>query len=183
MPSRRPRKYNPDILEKGLDVIFCGVNPALSAAAAGHNFSSRSNRFWEVLHLAGFTKVRLQPQDELCVLKFGIGISALVPRATRRAAEISPAEFRQARPEFEAKMRGYAPRALAILGKSAFSMMIGAPDVPWGRQPETFAGALAWTLPNPSGLNRNFTIDALVSAYAELHRALSLERRSTHTFD
>jgi double-stranded uracil-DNA glycosylase len=57
-------KYTSNILAESLDVIFCGMNPALSAAAAGHNFSNRSNRFWTVLHLAGFTDVRLQPQDE-----------------------------------------------------------------------------------------------------------------------
>jgi hypothetical protein len=36
--------YRPDIVTEGLDVIFCGINPAATAAAAGHNFSSRSNR-------------------------------------------------------------------------------------------------------------------------------------------
>jgi TDG/mug DNA glycosylase family protein len=56
--------YEPDILERGLDVIFCGLNPALSAAVAGHNFSHRNNRFWAVLHLAGFTDVRLHPENE-----------------------------------------------------------------------------------------------------------------------
>ncbi len=56
--------YESDILARGLDVIFCGLNPALSAAVAGHNFSNGTNRFWTVLHLAGFTAMRLQPQDE-----------------------------------------------------------------------------------------------------------------------
>src|SRR3977135_3009964 len=53
--------YEPDILARDLDVIFCGVNPAMTAAVAGHNFSSRSNRFWTVLHLAGFPDVLLPP--------------------------------------------------------------------------------------------------------------------------
>ena len=30
-----------------------------------------------------------------------------------------------------------------------------------------FAGAMAWTLPNPSGLDRNFTLDELVTSYSE----------------
>lgn len=173
MSPPKLHKYDPNILAKGLDVIFCGVNPALTAAAAGHNFSNGSNRFWQVLHLAGFTDIRLEPRHERRVLEFGVGIAALVSRPTRRAAEISPAEFRLARPGFEAKMRHLAPRAIAILGKSAFSVMIDRPDVPWGRQSEKFAGAMAWTLPNPSGLNRNFTLDALVTAYSDLRRALS----------
>lgn len=30
--------YEPDILARDLDVIFCGVNPATTAAVVGHNF-------------------------------------------------------------------------------------------------------------------------------------------------
>src|SRR5512132_3148122 len=55
--------YEPDILARDLDVIFCGVNPATTAAVVGHNFSSCSNRFWTVLHLTGFTDVRLRPHE------------------------------------------------------------------------------------------------------------------------
>jgi double-stranded uracil-DNA glycosylase len=81
-------------------------------------------------------------------------------------------EFRQARAEFEAKMRHYAPRSIAFLGKRALSTMIGRPNVDWGRFPTEFAGTMAWILPNPSGLNRGFNLDDLVSAYAELRIAL-----------
>jgi TDG/mug DNA glycosylase family protein len=165
--------FCPDILASGLDVIFCGLNPALTAATVGHNFSSPSNRFWSVLHLAGFTDVRLRPEEERRVLQYGIGISAVVSRPTRRAAEISRLEFKKAGTAFQAKMRRWAPRVIAILGKSAYSAMTEQPDVPWGRQPQRFAGALVWILPNPSGLNRSFTLKALVGAYSELHLALA----------
>jgi TDG/mug DNA glycosylase family protein len=165
--------YEPDILATGLDVIFCGLNPASSAAVAGHNFSNGSNRFWTVLHLAGFTALRLQPPDERRLLEYRCGITAVVRRPTRKAAEVSPEEFRQARLGFETRMRHYAPRCIAFLGKRALSIMIGRPDVNWGRLPTKFAGTMAWILPNPSGLNRGFTLDALVSAYAELRIALA----------
>lgn len=165
--------YEPDILATGLDVIFCGLNPALSAAVAGHNFSHRNNRFWPVLHLAGFTDVRLHPQDERRLLEYGCGITAIVRRPTNRAQEVSPDEFRQARLGFEAKMRHYAPRSIAFLGKRAFSIIIGQSDVAWGRYPTRFAGTMAWILPNPSGLNRGFTLDALVNAYSKFRIALA----------
>lgn len=165
-------EYEPDVLAVGLDVVFAGLNPASSAVAAGHNFSHRSNRFWSVLNLAGFTEVRLQPQEEHRLLEYGCGITAVVRRPTTSADEISPEEFRKARREFEAKMRHYAPRAVAFLGKRALSAMIGLPDVEWGCLPSGFAGTMAWVLPNPSGLNRSFTLDALVSAYSELRRRL-----------
>jgi TDG/mug DNA glycosylase family protein len=166
-------KYEPDILAKGLDVIFCGLNPASTAAVEGHNFSHRNNRFWLVLHLAGFTDVRLDPQDERRLLDYGCGITAVVRRATKRAAEVSPEEFRQARLGFEAKMRLYAPHSIAFLGKRALATMIGRPYVDWGRQPTGFARTMTWVLPNPSGLNRTFTLDALVRAYCEFRIALT----------
>jgi double-stranded uracil-DNA glycosylase len=165
-------RYQPDILARGLDVIFCGLNPAASAAGAGHNFSSRSNRFWTVLQLAAFTDVRLQPQDESRLLEYGCGITAVVGRPTKRADEVSPEEFLKARLGFETKIRRYAPRSIAFLGKRALSTMIGQPNVEWGRQPTEFAGTMAWVLPNPSGLNKSFSLDALVAAYSEFRTAL-----------
>jgi double-stranded uracil-DNA glycosylase len=44
----------PDIIADGLKVLFCGINPGMTAAATGHHFAGRSNRFWRVMHLAGF---------------------------------------------------------------------------------------------------------------------------------
>jgi TDG/mug DNA glycosylase family protein len=165
--------YDPDVLAAGLDVIFCGINPASSAAADGHNFSNGSNRFWATLQLAGFTDRRLRPEDERQLLRYGCGITAVVARPTSTAVEVASDEFREARPLFEAKLRRYRPRVVAFLGKRALSAMLSTSNVGWGRQPLEFAGATAWVLPNPSGLNRSFTLDALVRAYTELHSAVS----------
>jgi TDG/mug DNA glycosylase family protein len=164
--------YDPDVLAPGLDVVFCGINPAASAAADGHNFSNASNRFWTVLHLAGFTDSRLRAEDERNLLTYGCGITAVVDRPTPTAAEIKAKEFRDARPAFEAKMRRYQPRVVAFLGKRALSAMLSTTAIAWGRQPTAFAGAIAWVLPNPSGLNRGFSRDALVLAYSDLRAAV-----------
>jgi double-stranded uracil-DNA glycosylase len=165
-------RYSPEILAAGLDVVFCGLNPATSAATAGHNFSNPSNRFWSVLHLAGFTDTRIRPEDERRLLDYGCGITAVVRRPTPRASEVPTDEFRNARDEFEAMMRHYAPRVIAFLGKRALAAMTNKADIVWGRYEPGFAETTAWVLPNPSGLNRNFTLDALVSAYSELRQYL-----------
>jgi TDG/mug DNA glycosylase family protein len=164
--------YQADILAAGLDVVFCGINPAASAASDGHNFSNGSNRFWSVLHLAGFTDRRLAPEEERRLVHYGCGISAVVQRPTRQASDVSTTEFRSARPGFEAKMRHYAPRAIGFLGKRALAAMTGNSEIPWGLYTPGFAGTMAWVLPNPSGLNRGFTLDALVTAYCELRAAV-----------
>lgn len=51
-----------DILAERLAVIFCGINPGLLAAAQGHHFAGRGNRFWRTLHLAGFTHIKCGPR-------------------------------------------------------------------------------------------------------------------------
>ncbi|HEY4308441.1 MAG TPA: G/U mismatch-specific DNA glycosylase [Pirellulales bacterium] len=165
-------KYSPDILAKDLDVIFCGLNPALSAAVSGHNFSHPSNRFWAALHQAGFTDARIDPEHERRLLKYRCGITAVVERPTKRAHEVRHGEFKMVRRRFEAKMRRYAPRSVAFLGKRAFAAMTGQAAPDWGRQSTEFAGTIVWILPNPSGLNRSFTFARLVEAYRELHEAL-----------
>jgi TDG/mug DNA glycosylase family protein len=164
--------YQPDILATGLNVIFCGINPAATAEISGHNFSTPSNRFWTALHLAGFTTVRLAPHNERRLLDHKCGITAVVRRPTRRASEVSAQEFRQVRPEFEERMRRFAPRSIAFLGKRAYAAMLGVRDVRWGNQPASIDNITTWILPNPSGLNRGFTLDALVTAYSEFRIAL-----------
>jgi len=156
-----------DILAPGLAVVFCGLNPAVTAARSGHNFSAGSNRFWPVLHLAGFTPHRIAPADERDLLRYGCGITALVERATRGSREVSRAEFRAARGTFERKIARYAPRWVAFLGKAGVAALTGT-GPQWGRQELRIGGANAWVLPNPSGLNRAFPMEALVAAYREL---------------
>src|SRR5580704_10018170 len=99
-----------DLLRKDLDVVFCGINPALSAAHAGHHFSSRSNRFWRVLHLAGFTPHLIQPECDHTILQYGCGLTAAVERPTVRASQLMRHEFLEAAEELERKLRRYRPR-------------------------------------------------------------------------
>lgn len=114
----------------------------------------------------------LRPEDERQLLTYGCGITAAVSRATPRAVDVTASEFRAARPDFEEKMRCLEPRALAFLGKRAVVSMLEAPHISFGLQPFRFAEVTTWVLPNPSGLNRRSTLDALVDAYAELRMSL-----------
>jgi TDG/mug DNA glycosylase family protein len=163
----------PDILEPGLSVVFCGINPGVCAASTGRHFAGRGNRFWRALHLAGFTPEQIRPQDDRTLLQYGCGLTTVVSRPTARADQLSQWEFNAAANEFERKIERYAPQCVAFLGKMALSAMYGGRDISWGSQPEAFGGARVWVLPNPSGLNRTFSLDALVVAYRELRLAVA----------
>ncbi len=160
-----------DLLAENLDVLFCGINPALTASRAGHHFSNRSNRFWRVLHQAGFTPHLIQPEEDHTILEYGCGLTAAVERPTTRASELKRHEFHASAQALERKIRRYHPRFLAFLGKRAFASIFNRNSIAWGRQDVAFGEAEIWVLPNPSGLNRAFTLDALVSVYRELRTA------------
>ena len=159
----------PDIVARRLKVLFCGINPGLTAAATGHHFAGRSNRFWRVIHLAGFTPEEIQPEDDRAILKYGCGLTTVVSRPTARADQLSAEEFSAAAVQFEQKIARYAPRVVAFLGKAAYSALSGQRDIAWGLQSTRMEGAAIWVVPNPSGRNRAFALDRLVEAYRQLY--------------
>src|SRR5580658_8471282 len=169
------RQTNPigltDIISTSLNVVFCGINPGMRSAAVGLPFANRTNRFWRVLHLAGFTTRQLEPEEALLLIDHGCGLTSAVGRPTARATELSRADYTAARPVFERKIAKYRPRYLAFLGKPAVSVFLNQRNVSWGLQPATLGGSALWVLPNPSGLNRAFTLDKLTNAYRELFEA------------
>jgi double-stranded uracil-DNA glycosylase len=160
----------PDILAPGLSVVFCGLNPGLRAAAAGHHFAGRSNRFWRVLHLAGFTPTQIEPEDDASVLAFGLGLTVVVARPTAGADELGNDEYRAGGVALRRKIERYAPCNVAFMGKAAFAAIAKQREVAWGRQATTIAGATIWVLPNPSGRNLAFSLGALVEIYGRLRR-------------
>ncbi|WP_176049657.1 G/U mismatch-specific DNA glycosylase [Burkholderia sp. BCC1644] len=163
----------PDLIVDRLDVLFCGINPGLTAAATGHHFAGRSNRFWRVIHLAGFTPTEIAPQDDRAILQYGCGLTAVVTRPTASADQLSRAEFIAAAAAFEQKIVRYRPRFIAFLGKAAYSALSGQREVQWGLQPACMQGASVWVLPNPSGRNLAFGLNELVDAYRQLFLAAS----------
>lgn len=160
-----------DILAEHLAVMFCGINPGMTAAAQGHHFAGRSNRFWRTLHLAGFTPEEIRPENDRSILQSRCGLTTVVERPTARADQLSLHEFKAAAASFKQKVARYSPRFVAFLGKAAYSALSGQRDIAWGLQSQKFGGASVWILPNPSGLNRGFSLEQLVSAYRQLRLA------------
>lgn len=115
----------PDIIADHLAVLFCGINPGMVASATGHHFAGRGNRFWRVLHLAGFTPEEILPRNDHLILHYRCGLTSVVKRPTARANELSPQEFISAAAELEKKIARHGPRFVAFLGKAAYSSMAG----------------------------------------------------------
>src|SRR5262245_20870596 len=164
----------PDVIGHGLRVLFCGINPGLYSAATGHHFARPGNRFWPALHGAGFSDRILKPWEERELLEGGYGITNLVARATATAAELSKEEFRASARRLERKVKRYAPEWVAVVGIGAYRVAFVRPRAVIGPQPERLGPARLWLLPQPSGLNANHQLPALVAAFRELRRRATL---------
>ncbi|WDT90798.1 G/U mismatch-specific DNA glycosylase [Streptomyces sp. SCSIO-PteL053] len=163
----------PDVAAAGLRVLFCGINPSLTTAVTGHHFAHPGNRFWPVLHRSGFTPRRLRPAEQGELLGLGLGITNVVARATARADELDAEEFRQGGADLTAKVERLAPQWLAVVGITAYRTAFGEPRARIGPQVRTIGGARVWALPNPSGLNAHWTVQAMAEEYARLRQAVT----------
>jgi TDG/mug DNA glycosylase family protein len=179
-PIRRPTKQElsgaagkriPDVLAPGLRVLFCGINPGLYSGAVGHHFARPGNRFWKVLHRAGFTDHELSPFDDRTLLDVGIGITNLVGRTTASAAELDAAELRRGAARLRGKVERSRPVFVAFAGMGAYRTAFRRPHAVLGRQPESLGDAVIWLLPNPSGAQAAYQLDDLVREFRALRRA------------
>src|ERR1043166_3460540 len=167
-------KTLPDVIGPNLRVLFCGINPGLYTAAVGHHFARPGNRFWPALHQSGFTDELISPFDERELLKSGIGISNVVAHATATAAELTKDDFTKGGRRLAAKVRRYRPRVVAILGVGAYRHAFDKPKAQVGEQTERIHDARVWVLPNPSGLNANYQLPALVKLFTQLRDAAGI---------
>jgi double-stranded uracil-DNA glycosylase len=163
----------PDLIAPGLQLLFCGINPGLYSAWARHHFARPGNRFWPALFASGFTDRLLRPEEEEELLAAGYGITNLVERATVGSGDLSPEELRVGGRLFKRKVMKYRPRAVAVLGVSAYRLAFERPAATVGPQPEPMGDTLVWVLPNPSGLNAHFTPKVLAQVFREFRRQLS----------
>jgi len=161
----------PDLIAPDLRVLFCGINPGLYSGATRLHFARPGNRFWPVLHAAGFTDRLLHPSERFELLERGYGITAIVRRATATAAELGDEEYRAGRIALERKIRKYKPHWLALLGVGAYRVGFERPKAKIGRQDEMIGSTGIWVLPNPSGLNANHQLPQLTEMFRELRDA------------
>ncbi|MGW3312855.1 G/U mismatch-specific DNA glycosylase [Streptomyces sp. NPDC001073] len=161
----------PDVVADGLAVLFCGINPGLMTAATGHHFARPGNRFWPVLHLSGFTSRLMKPSEQGELLSYGLGITNVVARATARADELRPEEYREGGRLLASKLTGWKPRWLAVLGVTAYRAAFDDKKAQVGPQERTFGDTRVWVLPNPSGLNAHWTAATMAEEFGRLRAA------------
>jgi len=170
----------PDLIADGVRLLFAGINPGLRSVAVQGHFAPRGNRFYPALLRAGITEhlidasAGMSAVDRAYLLDQGIGITSLVARATASADELGPAELIEGARALAERVRRFRPRAVAILGVTAYRTAFASPRAALGRQPADLGGSQLWVVPNPSGRNAHASLDALAAAYREVALAAGL---------
>jgi TDG/mug DNA glycosylase family protein len=166
--ARRVRTL-PDFVTANMTMLCVGLNPSVYSADRGVGFARPGNRFWPAALDAGI--VNRDRDGAHAVRVHGIGMTDMVKRATARADELDPDEYRIGFARLERLVSWLQPRVVCIVGLGGWRAAVARKAVP-GRQPDDLAGVPVYVMPNTSGLNARTPLSEL-TAHLRAARALA----------
>ncbi len=164
----------PDLVPDPTRLLFAGINPGLLSVAVQAHFAPRGNRFFPALFAAGVVGRRIdasagmRQDDEAHLRQRGIGITSMVRGATAKASDLPKKQLREGAADLQERVMSIHPRVLAFLGIGAYRTAFDIPHATTGRQPDDWDDTEVWVVPNPSGLNRHYSVADLAQAYREV---------------
>jgi double-stranded uracil-DNA glycosylase len=167
----------PDVLARGLRIVFVGINPGRVSAAAAAHFANPRNDFWRLLHAARLTSRLYEPDEQFALLGEGIGATNAAYRTTPGSGDLKRADFAGSAERLERIARDLKPSWLAFVGKEAYRGAFGArPEL--GVQERALADTELFVLPSTSPANAAVPWDVRRRWFEELAgRASGLPRR------
>ena len=163
----------PDRVRAGMRLLVCGLNPSIYSAQTGIGFARPGNRFWPAALAAGIVSVDRDPEHALDA--HDIGMTDMVRRPTRRAAELEPDEYRLGLERIEKLCGELAPRAICFVGLAGWRIAVDRMAKP-GAQARRLGGRPVYLMPSTSGLNASSQLPDLTE---HLRQAAALADRST----
>lgn len=160
----------PDHLQTGLKILFVGFNPSIRSSETGHHYANPNNRFWKILHETGLTPRKFAPHETRELLELGFGLTNIVERPTREAAEISKEEYREGAALLREKIEAYQPNAVCFVGKGVYKEFSNKRKIDWGVQKNPVVpGMIEFVAPSSSGLVR-IKFNDIVDVYRGLNK-------------
>lgn len=148
-----------DYLEINLDIVFVGINPSLMAAHRGRYYAGSGNHFYKLLHESGLIPRSISFEEDYKLLQYSIGLTNIVTRPTRSAAELKRTELKEGAKIVEEKLRLYKPRIAVFNGKciyEVFAHITTKSKFYFGLQPECIGDTTIWVTPSSSARCANF---------------------------
>ena len=166
-------KTLPDYLERGLDIVFVGLNPGLYSARVGHYFATPRNRFWPAINRSGLLRHPLDATTDYKILQQHMGFTDVVKRPSSGASNLRVADFRRWAPELKGKLDRFQPLIVCFHGAVAYGNYLRYAEAvnvrpKLGLQDRTIGRSRVFLVPNPSPANAAFSLETLVSWYRRL---------------
>lgn len=147
-----------DVLKENLNVVFCGTAKGKASATKGFYYAGPGNKFYAILHQAGFTNSRLLPTDCYSINTYNIGLTDLVHTESGNDNQISKESYEV--DLFIEKMKSYKPNYIAFTSKAAASFALGFKGVTniieYGMQNQMIGDSKVFVLPSTSGSARAY---------------------------
>ena len=147
----------PDVLQRGLVVVFCGTAASAASARAGAYYANNSNAFWRALHETGMTPRRFAPTEFRQLTALRIGLTDVAKGTSGSDSCLRRADFD---PDcLSAKIRRHRPQILAFTSKAAWrawKRLSAADAVDYGWQECRVGATELAVLPSPSGAARRY---------------------------
>lgn len=157
----------PDTVGPSMRLLVCGLNPSVYSADTGIGFARPGNRYWPAALAAGLVTRDRDPSDAL--RSHGIGMTDVVKRATARADELDPHEYRTGMARIERLVAWLGPGAVCFVGLAGWRTAVDRTAVA-GIQPKTLGGAPVYVMPSTSGLNAHSSLGDLTDHLASAIR-------------
>ncbi|MGH9027043.1 MAG: mismatch-specific DNA-glycosylase [Acidimicrobiia bacterium] len=149
----------PDTVGPGMRLVACGLNPSLYAADTGVGYARPGNRFWPAALESGLVGRDRDAFDAL--EKHRLGMTDLVKRATRTAAEITRGEYEAGFARVARLIAWLRPGAVCFVGLAGFRAAVARHAVA-GVNIDGIAGVPVYVMPSTSGVNASASRAALV---------------------
>lgn len=141
----------PDVLQPGLQLVFCGTAAGSRSAAERAYYAHPGNLFWRALFEAGFTPRLFAPAEFGQLRQLGLGLTDLAKHHAGNDIELPRDAFDVT--ALQRKIEHHAPRLLAFTSKAAARAALGR-AVGYGLQAERIGDTRVFVLPSPSGQAR-----------------------------
>ncbi|XP_003739123.1 G/T mismatch-specific thymine DNA glycosylase [Galendromus occidentalis] len=119
------RRTLPDFIRPGLDMLLIGINPGYMSAKTGHYYAGHGNHLWKSMYDAGLFPYPIDWRNDSEVLDWNIGLTNLVPRATRGQNDILTEEFQSGAQELRRKIYEFKPKILVFNGRKIYEAFRG----------------------------------------------------------
>jgi len=140
----------PDLLQPGLDIVFCGTAAGTVSARQNAYYAHPHNKFWPTLHKVGLTPRLLAPNEFPLLLDYGIGLTDIAKHVFGMDKELPPQSLgRLACQQLTERIRKFKPHILAFTSITGGSRFLGR-SVTCGKQNTLIGKTQIWVLPSPS---------------------------------